>query len=121
MQHTHLVLGTARQQLQVTLGVQELAALMHCHPASIYRNLSVAPHLLPPTAPRAAKRRVVWLTSVVLNWLSGDAGKVQQAPHEEQEAPEGTPRPAGAKRGRPTKVEQIRRRLAARQGGNHGV
>ena len=90
-----------------------MAELLHKHPASIYRLLSVSPHRLPPPVARGRKHRVLWLTSVVLEWLARESGS---------EAAEDTPAaPPPVKRGRPRKAEQIRRREAVGQGVNHGL
>lgn len=98
------ILAAFAAQLPPILGVPELAELLHRHPGSIYRDLSTAPHRLPPPVAREHRESVRWLTPAVLSWLA-----TRSRPASNEKSP-------AVKRGRPSKVDQIRRRMAA-QGG----
>lgn len=100
--------------LPPTLGVEDLAALLHAAPQTIKSNASRAPQKLPPPI-RTGGRRLIWLTTDVMIWLearrAGPAPAAQIAP---LVAPSGGGAAATAapprKRGRPTKAEQLARR-----------
>ena len=52
-----------------TLGIPEIAALLHKSPNTIRRQVSEQPHLLPPRVVIPGSRRVLWLESTVYAWL----------------------------------------------------
>jgi len=86
-----------------TLGVAELAALLHKAEATIYVDLSRAPHRLPPRLKLPGSARLIWLEETVHQWL---------LQHVEGHTPDG----GQPKRGRPTKVEQMRRERERQRG-----
>ncbi len=86
-----------------TLGVAELAALLHKTEATIYTDLCRAPNRLPPRLKLPGGARLIWLEETVHQWL---------LQHIEGHTEDGG-RP---KRGRPTKVEQMRRERERQRG-----
>lgn len=83
-----------------TLAVPEMAQRLHLSENTIrtYATSRRYAHLLPPSFKRPGGRRLLWDAAEVEAWLNSgkpDTAKVQRKP-----------------RGRPTKAEQLRRRLA---------
>lgn len=86
-----------------TLDSQGLGMVLGKAAISVQADLSRAPHRLPPPIRIDGARGALWLESTVLEWLqSHQLGALEQ------------PR----RRGRPTKAEQLARRLAAQQQGD---
>lgn len=52
-----------------TMGVAELAALLHKTERTVKKDVSVAPWRLPPRVRIPGSRRVMWLRSTVMDWL----------------------------------------------------
>lgn len=52
-----------------TMGVAELAALLHKTERTVKKDVSVAPWRLPPRVRIPGSRRVMWLRATVLEWL----------------------------------------------------
>lgn len=84
------------QQDSVTLDIKELAALLHLSPATVRSDVSRRPWALPPSIKIGV--RTVWLRSTVLDWLK--ARERAATPPAMVESPR--------RRGRPTKLEQLR-------------
>ncbi len=83
-----------------TLDAHALGPVLRKSALSIMADLSRAPHRLPPPIRIGGARGALWLESTVLEWLqSHEQGALEQ------------PR----RRGRPTKAEQLARRLAEQQ------
>lgn len=55
--------------LRETLGVSELAELLHKSEKTIKKDSSVAPWRLPPRVRIPGSRKCVWLRSTVVDWL----------------------------------------------------
>ncbi|MBW7900337.1 MAG: DNA-binding protein [Rhodocyclaceae bacterium] len=82
-----------------TLGITELAALLHLAPSTIRSDVSRRPWMLPPFIKLGIK--TVWLRTTVLDWLK--AKEQSAAPPAPPELP-----PATRRRGRPSKLDQLR-------------
>lgn len=91
-------------ELPPTLGVVELAQLLHLSEKTIRADLSRAPHSLPPPMRRRNQQRsnLVWVTVEVLTWMRDHIS------HRTLPAPK--------KRGAPTMAERVRRQQAAERG-----
>lgn len=88
-------------ELPPTIGVAELAQLLHLSPKTVQVDLCRAPDSLPPPMKRNGSQRrsnLVWVTDEVLTWMRARINPVQ--------APKVKP-------GRPNKVDQVRRQQAA--------
>lgn len=55
--------------LPETMGIAELAALLHKSEKTIKKDVSVAPWRLPPRVKIPDSRRVMWLRETVIDWL----------------------------------------------------
>lgn len=85
-------------ELPPTLGVKELAQLLHLSEKTVRSDLSRSPDALPPPIRRRQgeqRTNLVWLTGEVLEWLK------DRTSHRKSPAP--------PKRGAPTKAERVRR------------
>lgn len=109
------------------LDAHELGAIyLHRPAATIFKDLPRAPHRLPPSIKIPGRRGRLWLESAVVRWLEGyqehhqfvtDAESTEawrQQPSRMTRKAQG-PNLRGA--GRPTKRQQLERRLAAARGG----
>ena len=90
------------------LGISELSILLKKSPAVILADRCRAPHRVPPSCEPPGTRQPLWLLEDVLNWLR----QYQKQP---------APQPAPARRGRPTKREQLERARAAQQAAEGGA
>lgn len=52
-----------------TMGIEELAALLHRSVSTVATEVTKAPHKLPPRLRLPGSRRVLWLISDVEEWL----------------------------------------------------
>lgn len=88
-------------QLPPTLGVIELAQLLHLSEKTVRADLSRAPETLPPPMRRRNQQRsnLVWVTSEVLAWMQDRTAHRTSPPLK--------------KRGAPTKAERVRRQQVA--------
>lgn len=83
-----------------TLGIPELAALLHLAPSTVRSDVSRRPWMLPPFIKLGIK--TIWLRATVLEWLKA---REQAATPPVQPVPSQTPK----RRGRPSKLDQLRR------------
>lgn len=98
----------------VTLDAAGLAVILHCSVETVTSNAHRAPERLPPQI-RTGGRRLIWLLSDVMAWLeahrAGPAPTVNtQGGGRDATAAAATP---PRRRGRPTKAEQLARRIVA--------
>jgi len=61
-----------------TMGVEELAALLHKTPGTINYDLSAAPWRLPPRMAIPGSNRRIWLRATVHKWLEQHQGTEHQ-------------------------------------------
>lgn len=52
-----------------TLGIEELAQLLHRSPTTIASEVTKAPHKLPPRLRLPGSRKVLWLRTDVFQWI----------------------------------------------------
>lgn len=99
--------------LPPTLGVEGLAALLCCSAQTVKSNASRSPEKLPPPI-RTGGRRLIWLTTDVMDWLearrTGPAPAALRVPGGRDATASVVTSPR--RRGRPTKAEQFARRRA---------
>ncbi len=97
----------------VTLDAAGLAAILHCAVETIVSNAHRAPGRLPPQI-RTGGRRLIWLTTDVMDWLearrTGPAPAALRVPGGRDATASVATSPR--RRGRPTKAEQLARRRA---------
>lgn len=92
-----------------TLDAAGLALILHCSVDTVVSNAHRAPGRLPPRI-RTGGRRLIWLTTDVMDWLEARrTGPAPAAPVAPVAVPAAAP---SRRRGRPTKAEQLARRRA---------
>ncbi|RQY17979.1 hypothetical protein DF106_28710 [Burkholderia stagnalis] len=108
------------------LDAHELGEIyLHRPAATIFKDLTRAPHRLPPSIKIPGRRGRVWLESEVLRWLrshqegtqTAEGGKLATPPVGEGSTPSRSAAINPQRRvGRPTKRQQLERLAAAREG-----
>lgn len=87
--------------------IENLAAYMQIAVATIYSDLTRAPHRVPPTLPRRGRTSLRWDPEQTRAWIRGEDGQSQSS----QQMTAANPHPPRrSKRGRPTKAEAEARR-----------
>lgn len=105
------------------LDAHELGEIyLHRPAATIFKDLTRAPHRLPPSIKIPGRRGRLWLESVVVRWLEGHQEKPHvfvngaestEASRQHRRMAQKVQDPDSRRVGRPTKRQQLERRLAA--------
>lgn len=101
--HVATTAATAIAANPIIIDTSGLAAVIGVSRVTVQKDLSRAPHRLPPPIFIPGRKGARWLYSDVIRWLESLRGQPQQ--------------PAKRRRGRPTKAEQLARQRAAAAGG----
>lgn len=99
----------------VLLNVASLAWRLQISPYTVYKRHSSRPWLLPPTCSAPGTRPLLWQPDAVERWL-GERSREAQSWAEELALKGPRARRSACRAGRPTKAEQVARRLAAAGG-----
>lgn len=96
-------------QSLILIDVEQLATILHKSVSSIRSDNTRSPGLLPPRVKISGNKRLLWRLQDVEAWLARHVERPEREIH--------TPKPPKvafpAKRGRPTKVEQINKQRLA--------